>query len=255
MARSPHLSSEIHAEALTNMGRVRANNEDTFGMDEENGLYVVCDGMGGAAGGEVASRLACKTFLESFGAQSLHTESAEDLKEHMRSAIQAANAAVYREGRGDEHHNMGTTLVAAAFAGTTLMIGNVGDSRAYMLREGKWEQVTSDHSYINELVRSGSIPESERDAPELQRFGSIITRAIGAAKDVHPEFFDFALNDGDVVLLCSDGLTRYLDVEDFAEIVDVNDLDSSCRQLVIRANDMGGIDNITCMLLRHTTHG
>jgi serine/threonine protein phosphatase PrpC len=253
LARSYILSSEIHAEALTNMGRVRTNNEDTFGLDEDHGLYLVCDGMGGAAGGEVASKLACMKFLESFGAQSPHGSSADELEEHMRAAIVAANSAVWREGRGDEHHNMGTTLVAAAIADKTLLIGNVGDSRAYLQRDRRWEQVTSDHSYINELVRSGSILESDRDAPELQRFGSIITRAIGAAEDVHPEFFSYDLVDGDLVLLCSDGLTRYLDEKDFDAMVDAADLETSCRQLIIRANDMGGVDNITCMLLRYTT--
>jgi serine/threonine protein phosphatase PrpC len=245
------LPSKIYAEALTDRGHVRSNNEDTFGMDEAHGLYVVCDGMGGAAGGEVASKLAAATFLESFAAQTPRSGDVEDLEDKMRAAISTANSAVWREGRGDEHHNMGTTLVAAAFSGHTLLVGNVGDSRAYLRQQGGWQQVTTDHSYINELVRAGSIQERDRDAPELQRFGAMITRAIGAAKQVSPEFYAFDLQDGDAVLLCSDGLTRYLNEKDFSTLVDVNDLESSCRQLVNCANDMGGVDNITCMLLRY----
>jgi serine/threonine protein phosphatase PrpC len=245
-------SSRIHFAAQTDIGRVRSNNEDTFGYDETTGLYLVCDGMGGAAGGEVASHLACTTTLESFAAQSMHTSSASDLEDHLRAAITAANTAVYREGRGDEHHNMGTTLVAAAIAANTLVIGNVGDSRAYLLQRDGWRQITADHSYINELISLGAIREEDTHAPELQRFGSIITRAIGAAEDVHPEFFSFELNDGDTVLLCSDGLTRYLDAPDFDQLIDANDLEASCHSLIDTANNLGGIDNITCLLLRYS---
>jgi serine/threonine protein phosphatase PrpC len=251
------LSSQIHVAALSNVGRVRSNNEDTFGIDEASGLYLVCDGMGGAAAGEVASHLASTTAIESFAAQSLHTASPTDLEDHLRSAIVAANTAVYRDGRTKEHHDMGTTLVAAAIAGNTLVIANVGDSRAYILQGGiatylGWRQVTKDHSYINELVQKGTIRPEDTHAPELQRFSSIITRAVGAAEEVEPEFFHFELSDGDAILLCSDGLTRYLDAPEFDDIVDPADLENSCRRLIDRANELGGIDNITSLLLRYT---
>lgn len=241
----------IQFAACTSVGQVRTNNEDTYGIDQDNGLYLVCDGMGGAAGGEVASLMACQTATSSFSAQSMHSTSADIIEEHLRAAFIAANTAVWREGRGDKHHNMGTTMVVAAVAGDTLVIGNVGDSRAYLLQGQGWHQVTNDHSYINELIRLGSIGEKDVDAPELQRFASMITRAIGAAEEVQPDFFHIKLHDGDAVLLCSDGLTRYLDSPQFDSEIDLGDLDAACKHLCDLANEMGGIDNVTCVLLRY----
>ena len=239
--------SSIHAAALSDVGHVRANNEDTFGMDADHGLYVVCDGMGGAAAGEVASHLACSTVIETFAEHFAHLN-AED---RLALSIRAANAAVRLAGEQTGHHGMGTTLVAAAFADNHLLIGNVGDSRAYLLQHDTWQQLTSDHSYINELIDQGSIRAEDSDAPELARFGSIITRAIGAAEEVMPDFFPVELHDGDTVLLASDGLTRYLDAPDFARVIDPDDLDASCERLIESAKELGGIDNITCLLLRY----
>ena len=239
--------SSIHAAALTDIGRVRSNNEDTFGIDAEHALYTVCDGMGGAAAGEVASHLACSTLLDVFAQ---HTEKLQ-MDDRLALAIHAANAAVRLAGQQAGHHGMGTTLVAAAVADNQLLIGNVGDSRAYLLQHDTWEQITSDHSYINELIQQGSIRPEDSNAPELQRFGSTITRAIGASEDVRPDFFPVALRDGDTILLASDGLTRYLDAPEFATLIDPDDLEASCQRLVDSAKELGGIDNITCLLLRY----
>jgi len=250
----PDLPSQIHVAALTDIGRVRTNNEDIFGIDAPHGLYVVCDGMGGAAGGEVASSLACSTLIESFAAVRAHSKlfSLADFQDRLSIAIRAANAAVYRASRGPKHHGMGTTLVAAALSGSTALIANVGDSRAYVLQQGTWQQITSDHSYINELIRTGSIRPEDSNAPGLQRFASTITRAIGTAKEVKPDFFPVELKDGDAVLLVSDGLTRYLDAPDFTTLIDPTDLEASCQRLIDSAKEQGGIDNITCLLLRYT---
>ena len=247
------MPSQIHVAALTDIGRVRTNNEDIFGIDASHGLYVVCDGMGGAAGGEVASSLACNTLIESF-ASILASEklfSPAAFQEKLATAIRNANSAVYRASRAPEHRGMGTTLVAAAISGSTALIANVGDSRAYLLQHGTWQQITSDHSYINELIRTGSIRPEDSDAPGLQRFASTITRAIGTSKDVKPDFFSIALTDGDIVLLVSDGLTRYLDSPDFDTLIDPTDLEASCQRLIDSAKKQGGIDNITCLLLRY----
>jgi len=239
--------SSIHAAALSDVGRVRANNEDTFGVDADHGLYVICDGMGGAAAGEVASRLACSTLLETF-AEHFTQLSMED---RLALGIRAANAAVRVAGEQTGHHGMGTTLVAAAVSENQLLIGNVGDSRAYLLQHDTWEQLTSDHSYINELIHQGAIRAEDSDAPELARFESIITRAIGAAEEVRPDFFPVELHDGDTVLLASDGLTRYLDAPDFVRLIDPDDIETSCGRLIDAAKELGGIDNITCLLLRY----
>jgi protein phosphatase len=249
------LPSSIHVAALTDVGRVRTNNEDAFDFDPDLSLYVVCDGMGGMAAGEVASKMACDTVIDIFAAQSPATP----LDARLSAAIHEANTAVFEAGRQAGQHGMGTTLVAAVIAGTKLLIGNVGDSRAYLLsddfdsygRQGMWRQLTSDHSYINELIRQGSITEETSHTPELQRFGSVITRAIGASEHVEPDLFPLDLRYGDTVLLATDGLTRHLDTVRFAELIDPGDLEGSCRRLVDDANASGGNDNITCMLIHY----
>jgi serine/threonine protein phosphatase PrpC len=246
------LSSNIAAAALTDIGRVRTNNEDTFALDPDHALYLVCDGMGGMASGEVASELACTTVLNIFAAQSPGTP----LEDRLTTAIQTANAAVYRAGHQATDpgtRGMGTTLVAAAFTENQLLIANVGDSRAYILQQDSWQQITTDHSYINELIQKGSIRPDQANAPELQRFASLITRAIGVHETVEPDLFTLDLLDGDLILLASDGLTRYLGPEDFSTLIDPTNLDTSCHRLIDAAKSLGGIDNITCLLLRFET--
>jgi protein phosphatase len=206
--------------------------------------------MGGMTAGEVASELACTTVLNIFAAQS----PGAPLEDRLATAIETANAAVYRAGHpaGDPGaRGMGTTLVAAAIAGSQLLIANVGDSRAYLLQQNSWQQVTADHSYINELIEKGGISPEQAEAPEFNRFASIITRAIGVHETVQPDFFEIELADGDLVLLASDGLTRYLDAEDFAALIDPADLEGSCNRLIDSAKSQGGVDNITCLLLRY----
>jgi len=243
------LPSNIHAASLTDTGLVRAGNEDTFGSDPATGLYVVCDGMGGAAAGEVASLLACSIALEVFAT----LPSTMSLEHRLSAAVRAANTAVFTAGQQPDRRGMGTTLVAAAVVGSKLLIANIGDSRAYILQHETWRQLTVDHSYINELVRVGTIKPTETDAPELQRYASIITRAIGASADVQPDLFPLDLLEGDTVLLASDGLTRYLDAPDFPHLIDPTNLEASCQRLINAANKQGGIDNITCTLLRYST--
>jgi len=231
------LPSNIHAASLTDTGLVRAGNEDTFGSDPATGLYVVCDGMGGAAAGEVASLLACSIALEVFAT----LPSTMSLEHRLSAAVRAANTAVFTAGQQPDRRGMGTTLVAAAVVGSKLLIANIGDSRAYILQHETWRQLTVDHSYINELVRVGTIKPTETDAPELQRYASIITRAIGASADVQPDLFPLDL------------LTRYLDAPDFPHLIDPTNLEASCQRLINAANKQGGIDNITCTLLRYST--
>ena len=246
----PPLPSNIRAAALTDVGLVRANNEDAFACDPATGLFVVCDGMGGAAAGEVASHIASTTVVDVFASHS--PEAPTDVR--LINAIRAANAAVLHAGLQAHQQGMGTTLVAAHIFGTHLTVANVGDSRAYLLpRDGTWTLLTSDHSYINQLIQSGDILPSDEGRPELRRFGSLITRAISAAEDVEPDLFPLDLHDGDTILLASDGLTRYLDVPDFHRLIDPADLELSCRRLIDTAKSMGGIDNISCLLIHYRT--
>lgn len=243
--------SRIHVAALSDVGCVRANNEDSFGYDPAHGLYVVCDGMGGMAAGEVASSLACSTCIHVYA-----TQSAEfPMEVRLSEAIQTAHLAVRTNGQvRPELKGMGTTLVAAAVHGSKLLVGNVGDSRAFMLKDGRCMQLTVDHSYSNELVRSGAVRLEELGSERLRSFESVITRALGTPNALEPDFFFMDLSDGDAVLLASDGLTRYVDANTIARLVSfggADALEASCQRLVAAAKAQGGVDNITCMLLQY----
>jgi serine/threonine protein phosphatase PrpC len=240
------LSSNIQVAALSDVGCVRNNNEDNFGYDPGNDLYVVCDGMGGQAAGEVASSIACSTVIDVFAS---HPGNAR-LEERLALAVHAANDAVRNSSQIESHHGMGTTLVAAAFLDNKVLIGNVGDSRAYLLNGQTCRQLTLDHSYVNELVRSGSIKLEDVPNLDLDEYASVITRAIGAAPQIEPDFFFVDLQDGDTILLASDGLTRYVAAPRILELVDSANLMDSCHKLIDEAKSLGGIDNVTCLLLR-----
>jgi serine/threonine protein phosphatase PrpC len=238
----------IQVAALSDLGCVRTNNEDNFGYDSANGLYVLCDGMGGSAAGEVASAIACDTVIKVFSEQPAETP----VEVRLSLAIRAANEMVCRAGRQTEYEGMGTTMVAAALQDSKLVLGNVGDSRAFILQNGVCMQLTVDHSYINELIRGGTVTLEDSHTVDLQGMESVITRAIGAANDVQPDFFAIDLREGDIILLASDGLTRYAAAPRIAELVDPGNLETSCRRLIDEAKSLGGADNVTCLLLRYS---
>jgi serine/threonine protein phosphatase PrpC len=230
------------------MGCVRTNNEDNFAYDAERDFYVVCDGMGGMAAGEVASAIACSTVIDTYAAQP--AETAVLIK--LSLAIRAANDAVrHSSAHNPEQQGMGTTLVAAVVEGNKLFVANVGDSRAYLLQKSACMQLTVDHSYINELVRNGTVRVEDIHSVDLKGLESVITRAIGAAPEVDPDFFAVDLSEDDTLLLASDGLTRYVDSSRIAALIDPTELDQSCQRLIQAAKDGGGADNITCLLLRY----
>ena len=182
--------------AATDIGCRRANNEDSFGYDNDPHLYVVCDGVGGGAAGEVASSTAVRTLIESFEAQSLATDGAPEppVESRLLHSIQEANRVVREIAENNpEFQNMGTTLVCACLDGTRMLIGNVGDSRAYLIRDGAGLQITQDHSLLDEQIRSGMITPEMAATSNLQ---SVITRAIGAAETVEPDFFAAELQPG-----------------------------------------------------------
>jgi len=241
------MSSRLEVAALSDVGCVRTNNEDTFGYDEAAGIYVVCDGMGGMAAGEVASAIARETVLKVFAARAEYT----DTEARLEAAIEAANDAVRHAATLHNRQGMGTTLVAAVVTGSRLMVGNVGDSRAYLFHNGVWEQFTLDHSYANELVRQGTVRLEDIHKVDLKGMESVITRAIGAADEVDPDFYTADLDEGDTLLLASDGLTRYAGDAEFGSLIDTADLGGSCARLIQAAKDAGGADNITCLLLRY----
>jgi serine/threonine protein phosphatase PrpC len=232
----------IEVAALSDIGCLRANNEDSFGYDLSEQLFVVCDGMGGMAAGEVASRAAVDHVLSlysSFRSTGLPAE------KRLFHAIQFANRAVWSAAEADDNlRGMGSTLVAACIEGDLLVVGNVGDSRAYFLRDGSCVQITQDHSWSVEQTHSAD--RSTRAS--LQQF---ITRAIGVDATVQPDLFFAHVRTGDLVLLATDGLSRYAESEEIArEISGDATLADSCRRLIEIARHQGGEDNITCLLLR-----
>jgi serine/threonine protein phosphatase PrpC len=236
----------MEVSALSDIGCVRSNNEDSFGYVETLGLYVVCDGMGGVASGEVASSSAVATVVETFTASASF---GIPVSTRLLEAIDAANHTVWQQGQSPEHKGMGTTIVAAALDGDKLVIGNVGDSRAYMLESDQCMQLTVDHSYVNELIRNGTLTMENAYNADLNGMESVITRAIGVNAEVQADFFSVDLHPGTTLLLTTDGLTRYLLQDEIALVLINSPFEDTCSNLIQIAKQRGGQDNITCLLL------
>lgn len=242
-------SLSLQFAAATDIGCHRSGNEDSFGYDIANQLYVVCDGMGGSAAGEVASGLAVKALIESFASHGESPEVGTSVEDRLLRGIYDANRVVHQAAISDpELRGMGTTMVLACLDGHRILIGNVGDSRAYRLRDGMCTQITLDHSLIDEQLRSGMITAEMAEKSEMK---SVITRAIGVGAKVEPDFFTAVMQPGDLLLLASDGLTRYAGDEVITAITQsAAGLDEACKALIDYAKTSGGVDNITCILLR-----
>ena len=224
----------------TDTGRQRRDNEDNAFVRAP--LFVVADGMGGAQAGEVASQLAVEEFHEAL-------PDAGSAEERLTDRIRAANRRIYDLSRTQhEHAGMGTTLTAVYLDDDRLAVAHVGDSRAYIFRDGELTRLTQDHSLVEELVRQGKLTEAQA-AEHPQR--SIITRALGIEGDVEVDTWSYAMRAGDVVLLCSDGLTSMIGEEQIARILSGEmNLDRAADGLIGAANDAGGRDNITVVLFR-----
>jgi PPM family protein phosphatase len=229
----------------TNPGRKRRRNEDDFVCDPP--LFAVADGMGGAQAGELASSLAAAALRERGDGDEGNGEA------RVVELIQEANRRVHQRALDDEAASgMGTTMTVALFhPDGAVTIGHVGDSRAYVLREGRLEQVTNDHSLVAELVRRGELSPEEA---EVHPQRSVITRALGTDPDVDVDTFTIQAQAGDLFLLCSDGLSSMVEADTIARVIDNrrNDLHGAARALIREANDRGGDDNITAVLFEVT---
>jgi protein phosphatase len=227
--------------ALSDVGRQRHANEDSF--VEAAPFFAVADGMGGARAGEVASQIAAQAFHEEDGAAEAEGEA------RLRHIAQAANRRIYELAQREEsRRGMGTTLTAALVGDDQVSLGHVGDSRAYLLRDGVLEQLTRDHSLVAELERTGQIEPGEAEH-HPQR--SIITRALGPDPDVDVDTYTITGRPGDLFLLCSDGLTSMISDDEMASILrSAAGLQEACEALVRSANQSGGKDNITVVLFR-----
>jgi len=224
-----------HVGVITDTGRRRRRNEDAYVCEPP--LFAIADGMGGAQAGEVASRLAAAALKES---------RADAGGEHrIYDLIQEANRRVYARSSTDpKTSGMGTTITVALVENGNVAFGHVGDSRAYLIRDGHMEQVTEDHSLVNELMKSGKL---SREEAETHPQRSVITRALGTDPDVDADTFTIEAKAGDVFLLCSDGLTDMVGEREIQELVERNreNLDAALKALVKAANRGGGEDNIT----------
>ena len=230
----------VEQAGRTDVGRQRSANEDTFLVEPP--FFAVADGMGGAKAGEVASAMAAHAFEG-------ERDSDEAAEAQLVRILREANRRIYDLAVSDEsHRGMGTTLTAAKVVGDEVSLGHVGDSRAYRMRDGELEQLTKDHSLVAELERSGQITA---EAAEHHPQRSIITRALGPEPDVEVDTYTLTGRDGDLFLLCSDGLTSMISDGEVSSILrSANSLDAAADELVRAANQSGGKDNITVVLFR-----
>lgn len=233
---------KLVAAGLSDVGRERDHNEDSYAVEEALGLFIVADGMGGHQAGEVASALAIATVVEYV---QVHPEG--DRLVVLADAARLANTRVIEAGsKNRKHKNMGTTLVAMVRNGPEMGIAHVGDSRCYRFRAGALERMTRDHSLIEELAGDDPIAHAA-----LGGYSNVITRAIGTAHDTEPDVRREKLEEGDLFLLCSDGLSSVVKDPDIARILARGgDLSERCRELVQAANENGGPDNISTILVR-----
>ena len=244
-----HSGHRLRVIQKSDVGQQRERNEDSFGrLDAAShanhvSLYVVADGMGGHVAGEVASQVAVQTILSVFD----EPAESDDLAERIQAAIVRANAEVYTLGSTDLRlTGMGTTVVAAAVSDSGLTLANVGDSRAYLLRDGELRQLTRDHSWVAKAVENGMLtPAQARHHPDR----NVIYRSLGAEPDVRVDTFVYDLRSGDRVLLCSDGLTDVVDDDLLAKLAGEPEAETAVQQLIDAANDAGGPDNITVTLI------
>ena len=246
------MSLTIELQAAVDAGRARSNNEDSVAVDAETSLAVLADGMGGYNAGEVASNMAT-SFISSELGRWLREASVQatdqDVRRAMDICVDNANRAIFNAANSNpQYAGMGTTLVVALFRGTRLLVGHVGDSRAYRLRGGRLQQLTRDHSLLQEQIDAGLI------TPEQAAFSAnknLVTRAVGVEDTVLLETHQHEVSPGDLYLLCSDGLSDMLDDGTIAQLLQSGDsLEGVCNTLIEAANDAGGKDNISVILVR-----
>lgn len=250
---------QIEAAGKTDVGLVRTNNEDNFGYDIQHGIFVLCDGMGGQAAGELASKIAVDTMLNYFRTVKRHSVYADSIPgtpegisqraKSLANAVQLANQAIHEAaGNNPGQSGMGSTIVALYVEGKQFSIANVGDSRIYLIRGETIQQLTSDHSLVMEQVRRGLMTMEEAEKSDMQ---NVIVRALGTEESVEADLADYEFQAGDIVLLCSDGLSHYVKESSILEVIrSRGDLNQACAELIETAKTRRSDDNITCLLLR-----
>jgi protein phosphatase len=247
---------ELQFAARTDTGLVRSHNEDSIALSLAYGLAILADGMGGYQAGEVASGIATGILKESLEERlqnfgwALRPNRSKYLQQMLVESVEHANIAIYEAARSElKYGGMGTTLVMALFHSDKAIIAHVGDSRAYRLRQGELDLITRDHSLLQEQIDAGLIdPEWARFAPNR----NLVTRAVGVNYGVEVEIQEHLTEADDVYLLCSDGLSDMLSTQEISEILTRpdTDLEATCNALIKRANDNGGRDNVSVILIK-----
>lgn len=235
----------------TNIGKVRKDNQDSYmfdTVDESVAFAVVCDGMGGARGGKTASSTAVNVFASNLVSLSNNYKES-DIHELLEKAILDANGEIYNKSISDtELNGMGTTLVSSVIVNDTAYFANIGDSRAYLIRDGVLKRITKDHSAVQELVDQGLLTENQaRNHPNK----NIITRALGVDENIEFDYFVEKIKDKDIILLCTDGIINYVDdLEIPFEILSQSNVDAIPQKLIDLANSRGGSDNSTVVVIK-----
>ena len=247
----------IEAYGLTDVGKKRKHNEDAFALDVSEGLFIVADGMGGHAAGEVASKITVETIGEFIAATRQKEEATWPFKynhqldfnsNRLAVAIEKANERVMAAVAAQPWlKGMGTTVVAGLLNEKILSLAHVGDSRAYLVRDGQLSRLTDDHSWVHEQVTAGILTEEEAKTHPLK---NVVTRALGGGPSVSPDLQELVFSPGDRFLFCSDGLTTMVSDEEIHEAAAaIKDTQALCRHLVDLANEKGGVDNITVVIV------
>jgi len=257
-APAEHVPVRLRAVSagLTDVGKKRDHNEDSFLIDDELQLYVVADGMGGHAGGGTASRIAVETIDDQLRELKKATPPASGprdlqdspLPETIRSAVEKACLAIYARAQEDpELAGMGTTVISLLLDDAHAFFAHVGDSRAYLVRGELIQQISEDHSLVNEQIKAGMItPEEARHS----RYRNIITRSVGFEEEVQVDVMGLLAEPGDVFVLCTDGLANMLEDQEILEIVRGQSLEEVPGRLIALANERGGDDNITVVAVK-----
>ena len=240
---------KIYAD--TDIGMVRQSNQDAYYISEENDNYKLCilaDGMGGYAGGEVASRLACMSAAEYIkdNFDNSKTYAKEELLEIVKRAMEYSNKIVYDKScQIEDLEQMGTTLEICLIYNNRVYIGHIGDSRIYRIRQDIMRKITVDHSYVQKLVKDGTITKEEAIHHPKK---NMLTKALGCVETVEPDVYTKTFIKDDIILMCSDGLTNMIREENIYEIIK-QDKENAIENLVKQANDNGGLDNITVVII------
>jgi serine/threonine protein phosphatase PrpC len=235
--------------ARTDVGMIRSGNEDNFTVDSSvtRGIFIVADGMGGHAAGEVASEMAVQIVQRELAP--VKNLDGDDVSKLVAASLKHANRAIHDRTLTEvDKQGMGTTVSALLLSGSRYLIGQVGDSRVYLLRDGQFSQLTKDHSYVQEQVDAGFLtPEQARYHP----YSNVITRCVGAGQDVEPDIYRGEVRAGDLYLVASDGLTGMVDDRRLAQLLNSRaEPDRKVQSLIAEANGRGGLDNITAIIVQ-----